>query len=346
MLRHFLDAMDDYTLDRRGDIGAWVREAAMQGLADVLTSLAKRDKGLIPEDLMLEAAPRLAQQACEKIDRTRGLAVKIFSQLLRSARDIPGFPRRDEVLACYPQQFDAATFQWTVESETFPIFCGLLKLPEYRDAIILGLSVSVGGLTERLVKHSSASLFSELRGMVREQLDDFCDGLLSVFKEHEKRDRVTVPLLKMLDQLLTSGFLDPVLEDDQATFPMALLTQVKGEVNKCADPNKLMSAADVLCALLQAADQQAVKKSLTQLAIFLCHRFPRVRRVTAGKLFEALLTYSDRPIVAEDRLDEVQALLSDTRWEQMAVEELRPVRNKLCEMMGVQAPAVIRKVLP
>ncbi len=30
VLRCFLSAFDDYTLDRRGDIGAWVREAAMQ----------------------------------------------------------------------------------------------------------------------------------------------------------------------------------------------------------------------------------------------------------------------------------------------------------------------------
>jgi len=96
-----------------------------------------------------------------------------------------GIPRKSEVLAHYPSPFNPATFQWKVESETFPLFCGLLCLPEYRHRVILGLVVSVGGLTERLVKHSSASLFSELRKMDRKTLDEFVEGLLHVFKDHE-----------------------------------------------------------------------------------------------------------------------------------------------------------------
>ena len=39
----------------------------------------------------------------------------------------------------------------------------------------------------------------------------------------QKRERVTVPLLKFLDQLLTSGFLDPLLEDGSSTFLLHLL---------------------------------------------------------------------------------------------------------------------------
>ena len=33
--------------------------------------------------------------------------------------------------------------------------------------------------------------------------------------------------LAVLDQLLTSGFLDPLLEDDSSTFPSELLSLVK-----------------------------------------------------------------------------------------------------------------------
>ena len=35
-------------------------------------------------------------------------------------------------------------------------------------------------------------------------------------------------------------------------------------------------------------------------------------------------------------------LLSDTRWDQ-PVEELRPVRNRICELAGVPAPAMASK---
>ncbi len=54
-----------------------------------------------------------------------------------------------------------------------------------RDRLILGLSVSVGGLTERLVKFSSAALFSHLREADREALDDFCRGVIVVFEQNE-----------------------------------------------------------------------------------------------------------------------------------------------------------------
>lgn len=34
-IRCYLQAMDEYTLDNRGDIGAWVREAAMNGTKQI-----------------------------------------------------------------------------------------------------------------------------------------------------------------------------------------------------------------------------------------------------------------------------------------------------------------------
>ena len=95
-----------------------------------------------------------------------------------------------------------------------------------RQRIVLGLTASVGGMTERLVKASTAAMFSVLDSMDRGQLDKVCDAILAVFAENQKNDRVTSPLLKFLDQLLTSGHLDEILDDEKAAFPMDLLTLV------------------------------------------------------------------------------------------------------------------------
>ena len=95
-----------------------------------------------------------------------------------------------------------------------------------RQRIVLGLTASVGGMTERLVKASTAAMFSVLDSMDRGQLDKVCDSILAVFAENQKNDRVTSPLLKFLDQLLTSGYLDEILEDEEAAFPMDLLALV------------------------------------------------------------------------------------------------------------------------
>ena len=127
----------------------------------------------------------------------------------------------------------------------------------------------------------------------------------------------------------------------------------------CNDPNKLMSAVDVLCSLLQAEEQTARQKCLVQLSIFLCHKFPRIRKATASKLFEALLTYPN--IISsqmkankvtfptddevEEQLESINSILSDTRWDTTPVEQLRPLRNQLCDLLGVPAPALVKKLV-
>jgi hypothetical protein len=201
----FLSGLDDYSLDRRGDIGAWVREACMNALVSVTLFIARHEdantRALIPEVGIREMMPRLAQQAVEKIDRTRGLAAKLFASVILEQQHIPGVPELEGVKEIFPREINVDTFQWAVESETFPVFCRLLHLDAYRNRLILGLVVSVGGVTERLVKFASISLFNEIKRMSSSDVGKFCGGILDVFKTHQKQDRVTVPLFKFLDQV-------------------------------------------------------------------------------------------------------------------------------------------------
>ena len=62
---------------------------------------------------------------------------------------------------------------------------------------------------------------------------------------------MSVPLLKFLDLVITSGLLEPMFDRVESKFPSALLTLVKNEIVKCGDPNKLMASADIFCQLLQ-----------------------------------------------------------------------------------------------
>lgn len=339
----FLQGMEDYTIDRRGDTGAWVREAAMSGLEAVTLALLAAGADRVPSSILAQAFPCLAQQATEKIARTRGHAGKVFHTLLHArATDgapVPGVPCRDTLELIFPADID---INWIVESETFPRFVKLLRLKEFSERMILGLTVSIGGLTERLVRNSSHSLFTELRDMDPAEVEAFTAQLLAVFRSHQKVDRVTMPLFKFLDQLLTSGCLDPVMDAPASSFPSQLFALCKAEISRSGDPNKLMSAGDVFCQLLQAADTATVHRCLTQLAILLCHRFPRVRKATAEKLYEALLTFGEAEVVPEEHLEQVMELLSDTKWEG-AVEEVRPLRNRICELAGVPTPTTAPK---
>jgi len=339
----FLLSLEDYTVDRRGDIGAWVREAAMAGVESVTLSLLATGAHKIQSSLVSQIMPYLVQQANEKIARTRGQAGKVFSSLLwaksPAGDSVPGVPRLEELRRIFPKDVEIT---WTVESETFPRFIQLLTMPEYLERLILGLIVSTGGLTERLVKNSSESLFTQLNRMSQEQINAFTLSILAVFKTNQKVDRVTVPLFKFLEQLLTSGCLETILDDPENTFSFDLFNLCKTEVGKCGDPNKIMTSADVFCQLLQAGDNNTVKKCLTQLSIFLCHKFPRVRKSTAEKLYEAILTFADKEIVPDENLETVMELLTESQWDD-SVENLRPIRNKICDLVGVPAPTVLKK---
>lgn len=338
----YLKALEDYTVDRRGDVGAWVREAAMSSLVSLTFTVVEADPSMVPQVCIEAMMPRLAQQAVEKIDRTRGHAGQLFASLILS--NTPHIPHQEKIKGFLPKEVlkgPVEAFDWTVESQTFPVFVQLLRLSPYSHAVLTGLIVSVGGLTERLVRHSSESLFRLLCEFEPNEMKVFCALLLVIFGQNQKEDRITLPLLKFLDSLLANRAMEPIMSNPENGFSFDLFTLVKTEILKCGEPNKLVTSCDVFCSLLNSKDRATVGKCLVQLSIFLCHKFPRIRKVAAAKLFEALLMY-EGPIVPEENLDQVNAILSDTNWD-LGVEKLRPIRNNLCELMDVPPPALIKK---
>jgi len=64
----------------------------------------------------------------------------------------------------------------------------------------------------------------------------------------------------------------------------------------------------------------------------------------ATKLFEALQI---NPHIIEDKAEEdtneIDKILGQTTWDTTPVEQLRPLRNKLCELLGVPPPALVKK---
>lgn len=73
------------------------------------------------------------------------------------------------------------------------------------------------------------------------------------------------------------------------------------------------------------------------MGIFLGITHVHIRKSAALKFYEAMLLYGDTTDVPESNLDEVSNLLMDFDWTQ-ALTEVRPVRNQLCELLGVKSP--------
>ncbi|XP_077110688.1 tubulin-specific chaperone D [Ranitomeya variabilis] len=336
-----LNCMNDYTTDSRGDVGAWVREAAMAGLLDITLLLVRTAPELIGEDVCRRMMCSVAQQAAEKIDRFRAHAGSVFLSLLHHDPRIPNIPHREALERIFHRS-QTDSLNWNAPSQAFPRITQLLALPTYRYYVLMGLTVSVGGLTESTVRYSAQSLFDYLRSIQSDAqaMDDFSKTLLQVFRDNQRNDRVSIPLLKMLDQMLANGCFEPFTQEENDPFASELLELCKEEIKRSKDIQKLRSSTAVFCGLIQFPGEIR-RKVLFQLLLLVCHPFPVVRKSTASDVYEMLITYDD--VVDAEVLDEVMTVLSDTSWD-ADLTHVREQRNLLCDLLKVPKPTLVSKV--
>lgn len=337
-----LGSMNDYTTDSRGDVGARVREAAMGSLMDVTLLLVGSEPDLLGEDICRRMMCAIAQQSAEKIDRFRAHAGSVFLGLLyQDNPPVPHVPDREHLEQIFPRS-QADTLNWNAPSQAFPRITQLLGLPTYRYCVMLGLTVSVGGLTESTVRYSAQSLFEYLRDIQSdaEAMGSFIQTLLQVFKDNQHNDRVSIPLLKMLDQMLANGCFELYTHEEDHPFARELLSLCKMEIRKSKNIQKLRSSIAVFCGMIQFPGEIR-KEVMMQLLLLLCHAFPVVRKSTASELYEMFITYDD--IVDPEILEEVMEVLSETTWD-TDVANVREKRNHICDLMKVPKPTPATKV--
>ncbi|XP_048222175.1 tubulin-specific chaperone D [Perognathus longimembris pacificus] len=336
-----LDCMSDYTTDSRGDVGSRVREAAMTSLMDLMLLLVQMQPTLLEAPVCERVMCSLAQQSSEKIDRVRAHAAHVFLTLLHfDSPPIPHVPHREELEKLFPRSA-MASVNWRVPSQAFPLITQLLGLPTYRYHILLGLAVSVGGLTDSTVKHSTQSLFEYIKRIQKDPRDlgAFGESILRVFEDNLLNDRVSVSLLKMLDQMLANGCFDIFTTEENHPFCVRLLALCKEEIKKSKDIQKLRASIAVLCGMVQFHGDVR-NKVLLQLLLLLCHPFPVIRKAAASQLYEMVLMYSG--VVSDDAVDEVMLVLSDTAWD-AKLPAVREQRNRLCDLLAVPRPQLVPK---
>ncbi|NXE95430.1 TBCD protein, partial [Menura novaehollandiae] len=336
-----LTGVTDYTTDSRGDVGGWVREAAMTSLMEVTLLLVQNEAELINANICKQIMCWLAQQSAEKIDKFRAHAGSVFLTLLHFDHPpVPHIPHREELERIFPRS-EKETLNWNAASEAFPRITQLLGLPAYQYHVLLGLSVSVGGLTETTLRYSAQSLFDYMKKIQCDlsALESFCETLLKVFEDNLRNDRVSVPLLTMLDQMLANGCFDTFTGQENHPFPVKLFTLCKEEIKRSKDIRKLRSSIGVFCGLIQFQGDMR-EKVFFQLFLLLCHPFPIIRKTTASQVYEMLITYGD--VVDPAIMDQAMAILSDTNWE-AELPVVRERRNCLCDLLQVPRPQLVPK---
>jgi len=269
----------------------------------------------------------LIKQSTEQIRRTRLLAANIFSSLIYCDPPIPHIVQREELRSIIARPpLDIST-----EKECFDLWIRVMDLEPYRKSVIAGIVSSIGSLTESLVKSSSVPFFAHLRQlMANDEVDRLklvADDILDIFQSNLNNCRFMPYMFSFLDQVCSSGCLDVIFK----SISQRLFALIRTEMSSGSKPLKLLIASiDLYCHLLRG-DEETFNKAVSHLVNMLIGRFPRVRKITATKLYEALLTLTDISEALETSQDDILTILSDTNWDE-DIETLKPVRNQLRQL--------------
>ncbi|GFP94995.1 tubulin-folding cofactor d [Phtheirospermum japonicum] len=205
-------ALDDYSTDNRGDVGSWVREAAMDGLercAYILCKQFEKTDGpsgnqispYFDASLADELVGGIVKQAVEKMDKIRESAAMILQRILYNKTTfVPNISYRHILEQIVP---DEADFKWGVPTVSYPRFVQLLRVGCYSKYVVSGLVISIGGLQESLAKASLSALLDYLQGTVTKGHDEsrvlsLSEDILWVLQKYRRCDRVIIPTLKNL----------------------------------------------------------------------------------------------------------------------------------------------------
>lgn len=332
----------DYSTDQRGDVGSWVRTAAMELVNFLLPLIAKLDaqNGQLAPYLNTSSVTNiiaaLLKQSVERIDKVRASAGKVLCDLVLSNEGLE-IPGQD----CLREHIKR-DLSWAAPSDLYPVMVQVLQIKEYRFELLTGLIASAGGLTESLVRHSSSCLTEYMDNLpINEPADPSLEAifktLLDIFTKYEKQDRVTIPLLDVVGLLYESETLSRIEND---ALHLKLFTLVKRETFKCRNVRKLLSAIKVYIGLISVNNSQVKIKALQQMLSYLVHAFPRIRIEASDQLFSQL-SMSAEMDEDEDMMEAIE-IITGTDWNG-PMNEVKEERDKLYALLKVPKPVLVKK---
>lgn len=360
-------ALDDYSVDNRGDVGSWIREAAMEGLETCTYILCIKDSNgkshgvesvserpnndvadnsqavsFFDANLATNVIGGIAKQAVEKMDKIREAAAKVLQRILyNKAIFIPFIPYRENLEEIVPNETD---LKWGVPTFSYQRFVQLLWFSCYSRSVLSGLVISIGGLQDSLRKASISALLKYLQPVETEESNDrrtrehmLSADMLWVLQQYKKCDRVIVPTLKTIEILFSKKiFLD--MEDQTPVFCASVLDSLAVELKGSKDFAKLYSGIAILgyiASLLETINARA----FTHLLTLLGHRYPKIRKASAEQVYIVLLQNGN--LVPEDKMEKALEIISETCWDG-DVEATKLQKLELYEMAGVDLGLLVK----
>ncbi|KAI3428971.1 uncharacterized protein J3R85_008780 [Psidium guajava] len=359
VMMSLFNALEDYSIDNRGDVGSWVREAAMNGLERCTYILCKRDslsssarplgvehlpnlsndelvendsRFLFDTDLATTLVAGLVKQAVEKMDKLREAAAIVLQRVLYNREIfVPFIPHRKKLEEIIPNK---KGLKWGVPTFSYPRFVQLLQVSCYSRSLVSGLVISIGGLQDSLRKASTSALLEYLQGEDNDRRKSreyilSCD-ILWVLEQYRKCDRVIIPTLKMIEILYSKRiFLN--MQAHTSMFCNGLLDSLAIELKGSKDFTKLYSGIAIL-GFIASVSEPVNSRAFSHLLTFLGHRYPKMRKASAEQIYLVLLQGGD--LVPEEKIEKALEIISETCWEG-DLETAKRQRLQLSEIAGL-----------
>ncbi|XP_020584002.1 tubulin-folding cofactor D-like [Phalaenopsis equestris] len=342
VMRTLFDALDDYAVDNRGDVGSWVREAAMDALERCAYILCKYDESvpskqlcpLFDEKIATDLVKGIAKQAVEKMDKIRGAAARILQRIIHCPLHfVPCIPHRKTLEEVIPLDTD---LKWENPTVSFPRFVQLLQFSCYSRSLLSGYVISVGGLQESLSKASKEALLefidvSEGYKIQNSNNREFMlsTDLLGVLQNNQKCNRIILPTMKTIEILFSRKvFLN--MEGHTLDFCTGLLDSLAVELKGTKDFTKLYTGISML-GYVASVTEPLNCRALAQLIYFLGHRYPKIRKAAADQVYLVLL--QNTTLMDEEKVEKFVEIVTETSWDG-PLEDSKQTRLQLLELAG------------
>uniref|UniRef100_A0A9J2PD52 Tubulin-specific chaperone D n=1 Tax=Ascaris lumbricoides TaxID=6252 RepID=A0A9J2PD52_ASCLU len=311
-----INALNDYTTDSRGDVGRVLRASAMRALGMLLPIAERYNRHTERVD---EAICKIVQQSCEKIDATRICAAEVLCDLIHSGLDIVEKEtlRMTYLPECIPSGWQP--HDWG-NSACFTRLAALLSSQHYRYHALSGFVISAGGLGESTMRGASDALLEVLNAH-RDSSPDmevFLHDLAAIFSNNVGIARVTLPLLRTLEQIFSAEVLNcfGALPDSSPSLAK-IIDLVAAEAAAKGNPQKVRIAVTILChALHFNCDSRIWHKAASVIVRTLRSPYPTLRRSAAEQLYECIASEVVNPHGKENgNRSELLNILTKTEWQ-------------------------------
>ncbi|KAJ5620382.1 hypothetical protein N7510_004366 [Penicillium lagena] len=293
----FLGALNDYTTDRRGDIGSLIRVEAIQAAGTLL----KREPRTTPYSPLTQKLVRcLCRLASEKLDKVRLQAWLCLQDFWESASDFPPLSSKFE------------HFSHVSSKEYFLQLLGLQPIGWLRVSLLQGLATSAVAGSEGLVRACRSALAEYLESFTAPQRQEtlmiFVKDLSTILSDNLQDDRYAPPTIEFL-AFLIDGYINVIPDGSDPSFRKLFVLVQKAHL-RTSNLIRLEAATKMYAAMSRIESLRSdVLKKLTGM---LLHPFPRVRASAADYLFvvtdSEMVKYEDWSAQPKQLIGQVEGL--------------------------------------